>query len=217
MVNNSIDITSAIRKPFTNIKNLVIGLILFNVPIINIFAPAYFFRCIRGTYSGHTFLPDWKDIKDLMKDWIIMFVIGLTYMIIPIGFALLFFKNFSNLVESISQISLENASISEIILLILSNKPFLVFVLIVAIAVYFMNMTYLVVNDKRIKKISANIILKKAFTIGYFIGFILITVVELVLGPIISMIPIVGQGISNFLLGVISFTLFAQVYLTISK
>lgn len=196
---------------------MVIGLILFNVPIINIFAPAYFFRCIRGTYLGHTFLPDWKDIKDLMKDLVIMFVIGLRYIMIPIGFALLFFKNFSNLFESISQISLEITSISEIILLILLNKLFLLFALIAAIAVYFMNMTYLVVNDKRIKKISANIILKKAFTMRYFIGFISITAVELVLGSIISMMLIVGQGISNFLLGVMSFTLFAQVYLTISK
>ena len=75
MVKHSMDIEGAFKRPFTNIKNLIIGLILFNIPIVNNFTPAYCFRCIRGTYLGHTFLPDWDDIRGLFKDWIIMVIV----------------------------------------------------------------------------------------------------------------------------------------------
>jgi len=223
MPKDSIDVISAIKRPFTDIKHLIIGLILFNIPIVNIFTPAYFFRCIRGTYLGHTFLPDWNDVKDLLKDWLEMLMIGLLFISIPFLLFLVFFQSISILFNKIGQVYQEttlanfSSNILEIFSLIISDKLFLVLVLIFFVSLYFMIIGFLMQNDKKAKKFDYKAIFKKGLSLKFFAAFVLIMISSMIVGSFISLIPYVGEGISNFLMGVISFTLYAQVYLTLGK
>jgi len=215
------DIAGAFKRPFTNLKNLIIGLIIFNIPLINIFAPAYFFRCIRGTYMGNTSLPDWNNIRGLLKDWLVMFVIGIIFLSVPLLLLIIAFVTISDTPEFLSFI--ENGFTTNfelyksIFVLIISNKFLALAFIMLIIASYFQIMTLLIVNDKKIKKVNIQIIIIRALTLNYFIGFIAIGIVGILIAGIVSFIPFIGTGMGNFIAGVISFTLYSQIYLTISK
>lgn len=70
-------------KPFSNIKNLVIGIVLMIIPIVNILTiPGYMLRVAKKTMSGDNSLPGFGNFGELVVDSIKAIVVGIVYGII---------------------------------------------------------------------------------------------------------------------------------------
>jgi len=78
-----VDIGTAIKRPFTNITNLIIGLIVMIIPIINILVlPGYLLRVAKTAMTGDDKLPGFSDIGGLVVSSIKAIVVGVIYLII---------------------------------------------------------------------------------------------------------------------------------------
>lgn len=77
------DFGTAIKKPFTNITNLVIGIILMIIPILNILTiPGYLLRVAKKTMEGDKTLPGFGNFGELVVNSIKMIIVGIVYIII---------------------------------------------------------------------------------------------------------------------------------------
>ncbi len=77
------NIGAAIGKPFSNIKNMVIGIILLIIPIANILTiPGYLLRIANRTMNGDHSLPGFENFSELIVNSIKAIVVGLAYGII---------------------------------------------------------------------------------------------------------------------------------------
>ena len=77
------DIGTAFKKPFTDIKLLIIGIILTIIPVINILTiPGYFLRIAKNTMAGDNKLPKFDNFGGLVVESIKAIVVGIIYMII---------------------------------------------------------------------------------------------------------------------------------------
>ena len=69
---------NAIKKPYTNLKDLGIGLVVTLVPILNFATMGYALRC--GTDKGDK-LPDWSEFGDLWVKGLLGIIISLIWSI----------------------------------------------------------------------------------------------------------------------------------------
>ncbi|MFA4854970.1 MAG: DUF4013 domain-containing protein [archaeon] len=77
------DFGTAIGKPFSNITNLVIGIVLMIIPIVNILTiPGYLLRVAKKTMDGDKKLPGFGNFGELVISSIKMIVVGIVYGII---------------------------------------------------------------------------------------------------------------------------------------
>ena len=76
------DLGTAIGKPFSNIKNLVILIVLQIIPLINIITvPGYMIRVANRTMNNDNSMPDFGNFGELIVDSIKYIVISIVYMI----------------------------------------------------------------------------------------------------------------------------------------
>jgi hypothetical protein len=81
-----VDYIRAIKRPFTNFKKLIIGL-LFSLPIplvsifTNVVATGYSFEAGRSAWEKDYELPEWKKMGKLWVNAFLASIIGLIYMI----------------------------------------------------------------------------------------------------------------------------------------
>jgi len=72
----------AIKRPFTNITKLVIGIVIMLIPIINItIGFGYFLRCAKSAIKRNYALPNWTD-------WGALFVTGIVALVISLIWAI---------------------------------------------------------------------------------------------------------------------------------
>jgi len=79
------DFGTAIGKPFSNITNLIIGIVLMIIPIVNILTiPGYLLRVAKKTMEGDKKLPGFDNFGELVVNSIKMIIVGIVYGIIGI-------------------------------------------------------------------------------------------------------------------------------------
>lgn len=84
------DFGTAIRKPFSNITNLVIGIVLMIIPIVNILTiPGYLLRVAKKTMEGDKALPGFGNFGELVVNSIKMIIVGIIYCIIAMIVAMI--------------------------------------------------------------------------------------------------------------------------------
>ncbi len=67
----------AFGKPFSNVKNLLIGLVLTLIPVVNFFTiPGYFLRLANHTMNKNNALPGFENFGELvvnsLKSWVVV-------------------------------------------------------------------------------------------------------------------------------------------------
>ena len=76
------DIGTAVGKPFSNIKTLVIGIILMIIPVVNILTiPGYLIRIANRTMNNDNSLPGFGNFGELIIDSIKYIIISIVLMI----------------------------------------------------------------------------------------------------------------------------------------
>jgi len=75
------DLKFALQRPFTDIKKLLIGILLSVIPLVNLFSFGYQIECARLTLKKKKNLPEWKNWKELFINGLLYFIIVLIYFI----------------------------------------------------------------------------------------------------------------------------------------
>lgn len=221
-----INYEEAIKKPFTNIVKLILGIVLSSIPIVWWFAKGLILECSgMGKNKPSKKMPEWNDwgylfIKGLVSDIIfavyaipaiIVFAIGagafLSYLIqgafIPQGF-----MGGSSATSMIPQnLYLALPKLIQIApILILSFILFLIALYLTPIAV----LNY-IKTKKFNEAFNFSKITKRALTGDYFVNWLIVMIITAVVTLILSIIPWFGQRIAFFITGVIGYSIYGQL------
>ncbi len=220
---------ASLKKPFLDLKRLIIGILLSLLPVVRLFARGYYLEASGVTKRKIPLdkLPRWTEFGDLFVKGLLSFFISFLYLlpaliIFLIGAGSVIFnliKQFINLVPSgATEEVIENTIMQNTSIIINSVSQVLPYIIISAvlaiIAAYLIpiaTLNYLNKNDFG-KAFSFNTILNKAFTGKYFGSWILFLILGGIIAIILTQIPIIGGAAAYFIVGIIEYSIFGQVY-----
>ncbi|MBS3163390.1 DUF4013 domain-containing protein [Candidatus Woesearchaeota archaeon] len=199
------DYQQAIKRPFLDIKKLLIGIVLNIIPIVNFLSVGYLLETAKLTLNKKNNLPEWKDWWTLFVHGLLTFVIGAIYMI-------------PAMVVGISAVGvgvIKGVLMNSVLEGVETGGPLLISALIlVLVASYIVPMATLlyVKNWKFSSAFSFGEIFEKVLTGKYLVAWLISLVIGIVAIGILSIIPFLGSEIGSFIAGIISFTILAQAY-----
>ncbi|MFH0929038.1 MAG: DUF4013 domain-containing protein [Candidatus Aenigmatarchaeota archaeon] len=229
---------SAIKKPFTDVAKLIIGAIVSIIPIVNWIATGY---ALESSGLGKTKtskkMPEWKNIGNLFIKGFASYVIGFVYALPALivfvagaGFAATSLMNsyvgtvipqdmISSLIagetspEVVAQLVSQNWYLA--IPTLVTLAPILLagaILMIIARFVTPMAVLNYLKNKSFTKAFDIGTVSKKAFTMRYFTVWIVAAIVTFVATLLLSLIPWVGAPIAVFVSGVITYSMYGDVY-----
>jgi len=220
--------TESFEKPFTDIKKLLIGILLSIIPIINWFAVGFEMNCSNVGNVKTKKLPEWGDFGNLFIKGFFNFAITVIYILPAIILTMISAGSvIATLITKIPWDQVSNVTQQESAKLIqpviqsslpsiIAAIPFLIISgILFLIAIYMVPMAVLsyIENEKFSDAFNLSKVFKKSFTGKYLVAWIALTAIGMVLGSILNFIPIIGSAAAVFIVGVIGFSLFGQIYL----
>ena len=183
------DVGTAVKRPFSNVKSLIMGMIFLIIPILNLAAIGYLLKCAKTASQGDYSMPEWTDWGGLIVSGLLSIVIIFVYMIPGMILAV------------IGGVLSVMGDIIGIIGLIVSFLSFLFFVL----GVYFgvIALIKYAIEGSVGSAFSVGAIIKKGLKLDY--------VVTLIVGGIISDLMIM------FTLGLLSFPAMVHFYTALGE
>jgi hypothetical protein len=209
-----VNYTEAIKRPFSDIKTLAVGILISIIPIVNFIAMGYMLKCAKTAMAGKKPLPEWEAYGNLFVKGVVAALIALAYVIIPVliigislGTAILSY--FGGVAAGMMGGAGSMAAIGS------AGIGIIVGGILYLIAMYFIPAALM--NYAKTEQASSAFklreVFKKALSVDYLIVWLVVAVYAMILGVITSIIPIIGFGISSFVVGVTAFTLFGELYL----
>lgn len=202
------DYEYAIKRPFGDLKKLLIGILLNILPIVNFFSMGYILESTNITLNKKKGVPEWDNWKELFMHGLFAFIIGLFYVLPGIIFAGLglgigvlkglLTKSFLEGVETGGPII-----IAAVLLLFVAS-----YIVPISIVLYAKKFNFM-------DAFNFSEIIKNIFTGKYALVWLVSMVINLVCLGILSVIPIIGGYAGTFISTMITLTLFAQAYLEI--
>tara|TARA_Y100000310_G_C20552610_1_gene748880 strand:- start:255 stop:929 length:675 start_codon:yes stop_codon:yes gene_type:complete len=219
-----VDYAAAIKKPFSDMQTLGIGIILGAIPVINFLVTGYGIGVARKVAKKDNKLPKWDpgQIIQYIKDFVIGLVISLVYMI-PAG--ILFIIGGALAIGTIISAATSGnaeAAIGGLVGAIAAGGIFLIIGAILAVVGGLMAIMGVISYAKQGSIGAAfqfGTILKKILT-GNFVAalvvYIVYSVVLFVIAGLLSIVPIIGSligfGLMGYATAVTGYTLFAEVF-----
>jgi len=228
---------NALKKPFTDLGKLVLGIILSIIPIINWIAQGFILECSgAGKNKPSKKMPKWKGLGDLFVKGFLSYVITFIYMVpaiivflVTIGYAASFLmpalvgimpEGFISSMMA-GQITGEDMGLlmSQNWMLILpaltAVAPILLLGMILLLAAFYLSpiavLNYL--KNKRFgKAFDFSFVISKALTGKYLITWLIAGIITIILRSVLFYIPWIGSSIAFFISGVIAYSLFGQVF-----
>lgn len=227
-----VDYNAAFKKPFLDIKNLAIGILLSILPVINWFAVGYALECTGLTKKkvGLDKSPEWTGWGSLFVKGILSTVIGLVYFIPALIVLLIAVASVLGVIFTttiwpaiMSGVGFENAiaqnwgSIAPVLVGVL--PLILVTILLFILAAYVIPVAIMRYLAEDCFKCAFEFgkVFRKAFTGGYFVAWLLAFVIAGAISFVLSWIPFVGSAAGSFIGSVISYTILGQAYKEIKK
>jgi hypothetical protein len=194
------------KRPFLDIKKLVIGILLSIIPIVNFLAIGYYINAAKSVIkSKPSFkLPEWENWTDLFVKGLLSIVINIVYSI-PALIAL--FASFRN-IATMTMLGGPN------VLSALTSPSFLIGGILLLIAAYLTPLAVIhYINTNNFKKaFDFRYVLNKTLNTTYLAAWLVGTVYSVVLVMILGLIPYIGSMLGSFIAGVTIFTLLGQAY-----
>jgi len=196
----------ALKRPFTDFKKLLIGVLLGMIPIVNFFTHGYLLECSRTAMKGRFNLPEWKNMGDLFVKGFFMNLISIIYFIPAVIIGLII--GFSTITKIFTTGTISSGNIWVMLSLLI----------IAVLTSYFASVA--IITYSKNYRFKEAFICKEIFSKGFSGNFFLAFIVSIILYIIISAslyglsksIPLVGPGIILWVAGVISFTLLGEAY-----
>lgn len=229
----------SVAKPFTDIKNLVIGIILSLIPIVNITVVTGYFLEASGLGRSRPSrrLPAWEEYVELFKKGLVALAIAIVYMIpavvvasVGIGLALSQMGQVlmstvltQDLMTQLQMGYVDNAQIQQVfsdtwyLMLpeILGLAPiFIVAFLLALLASYAIPVaTLCYLSRKSIgSAFDFGAVLRRIMDGRYLTAWLIALVLSLIVGGIFSNSQILGKAAATFITGVISWNLYGQAF-----
>jgi len=208
-----VNYAKAFKRPFLDIKKLIIGILLSFVPIINFFATGYLLECAKGVAvkkkKKNYALPEWQNWGSLFVSGLLFYVISFIYMLVPFA---IFWAGMAKAMGGITQLLAAKNAAPQIITT-MGAYAITAGVLFVALS-YFMYMALVnfAVKGKFKAAFSAEVF-KKAFTMNYLGVWALMMLFWIATSWLLSFVPYVGAAIASFVTGIIMFTAFGEAYI----
>jgi len=198
----------AFKRPFTDIKKLVIGIVLNLIPIINFFAIGYILESARSAMKKKYGLPEWTNWGQLFVQGLLAFVIVLVYSIPLLILGALFGATIVN--NYWSSGSLTNIGTFGLGL----GLTALVALLVAYIA------PVALLNYVKYNLFGAAFrfgeVFRKAFSGEYFVAWIIMALYATILTALLNLIlPWLGGAIGGFIAYLTGITLLANAYMRI--
>ena len=233
-----VDFIEALKRPFSDLNKLLIGTILGMIPLVNLTVTGYALRSTGFTKEKvkKSKLPEWNDFGDLFMKGLISCFIGFLLLLPAI---IILIGSFGTVVMS-PVISMMLGGIStetwnniitgqitdvqfgnwftqywaQILPVLLSALPLLIVGAIIGFLGIYMEPVAILgwLKEKSFGAAFSWNILKKAFTLDYFVIWILVGALTGVVNFALGWIPFFGMGITMYVIGVFSFTAFSEVY-----
>jgi hypothetical protein len=228
----------AFRKPFTNWKKLLIGILLSMIPVVRWFAKGFIFESSGvGKTKSLERMPEWSDWGGLFFKGFVGSVISVIYML-PAIFVFLVGAGLTVIdlinayvgrvisVEALKGVAAGTVGIDTITPTIINNWPLaipyilrMIPILMMAailglLAKYVLPMAILnyMKSERFEDAFRLGEIFRKAFTAKYFWVWVVITVITVVLFALLGFFWFVGFAVAYFFVGVFGYTLFGQVF-----
>ena len=205
-----VDYVESVKRPFTDIGKLVLGIVISIIPIVNFMFSGYLLNVAKSAMKKDMDLPKWENWGTLFVEGLLAFVIGIIYMlpvVVILGGLLL--------VGGLSVPGLITGGMLGMAGVMAGLGMYIVVLVIVGLVLGFLStvalLTYAETRDFS-SAFAFRDIIKKAFTGTYIVGFIITMVIVGVIAFIIGLIPFIGQFLSTFIVGTIAYTALAQAY-----
>jgi len=228
----------ALKKPFTDLTKLVIGIVLSIFPVINWFSMGFVLESSgMGRTKPSKKMPEWKNWADLFFKGFASIIIGIVYTIpaivvflIGAGFTVMSLMNvylgtiipkelISSVVsgETSPQVVVQLISENWILALptIITLAPvFLLGAILLLLAFYLTPVAVLnyLGNKSFGKAFDLGLVFKKAFTGRYLTVWIVASIIMAIAKWILLWIPLVGSALAFFIVGVIVYSLYGQAF-----
>ncbi|MBT3303814.1 DUF4013 domain-containing protein [Candidatus Woesearchaeota archaeon] len=206
--------SEALKRPFTDFRKLILGILLTIVPIVNFFALGYVLECARTANRQRFKLPEWDQWGEKFVNGFFMVVIGFVYFIPAAVYAVLAFGTV--IINVLEGKGIEQLIASSAGLVIIG-----VIILLITAYVFPSAILSFGFSKKLGKAFNINLVFKRAFTARYFkawiVGALTYLVIALALGGIKGLSPAfaiqqVGNAIISFVGGTIFYTVIGEDY-----
>lgn len=206
-----VDYIGAIKRPFSDFKKLLLGLVFSVIPIVSFIGSGYQLECCRSAYKNKLVLPEWKNYGELFIKGILNGVIWTIYSI-PVIAVFLYVVwsslfTLANLYETDTSIFLAE--------LIRSVGYSLIAIILLGILTtyiaYYASVRF-AMNYKFKEAFQLSEILNGIIKKEYFLAWLVAGIYSLIIGLLLGIIPFIGSGIAGFLSGVTFMTVLGQVY-----
>ena len=200
--------TESFKRPFTNFKRIVLGIILSAVPILNFVAIGYALECAKTAVKGEFELPSFKQFADFFMHGFFISIITLIYSL-PLLILLGIFTS-TTLGPFFSPLRAD----------VLMNLLGLGITTQFLITVVFLLTTYLIPNA--ILSYTFNERFSSAFIYSrmkdrsldknYMKNWLLTAATYILLIAVFLKVPVVGVSIATFLASIVGFSILGEVY-----
>ena len=232
------EFAKAVKKPFTDMKALLIGILLSILPIVRWFTVGYILdnSGVAKNRPASSKLHAWDNWGDLFVKGLAAWVISFIYMIpaifiMLIGVGNLFLSLFKTYVggilpTSVLQDAIVDKEAGAVVAILQQNwakaipalinfaPVMIVALLLMLVAGYLLPVAILnyIASGKFGEAFSLGKVFKMAFTGEYFFTWVVILIVSMILGSILAFIPVIGPAFLLFTLGVFKYTLFGEIH-----
>jgi hypothetical protein len=233
-----VDYVEALKRPFSDLNKLLIGLVLGSIPIVNLTVTGYTlvstgFTKVKVEKDS---LPEWKNYRDLFMKGLVSALIGI---LVFLPNTLVLFSALGTVASSpvlnqvfggispetwnrffageITDIQMQDwfaQNWTKFIPLLVSVTPYLLLGFLLALIASYI-LPVIILGWLKEDRVGAGFrweVLTKAFTFDYLVNWIVVGIFGLILSALLGWIPFLGSGITMYVTGVFSYTVFAEVY-----
>jgi len=198
----------AFKRPFTNFKRIVLGIILSAIPIVNFIAAGYSLECAKTAVKGDFKLPTFKKWGDLFMHGFFITLIGLIYSI-PLFILLNLFTDIS-LGPFLSPLRADFL----VNLLALGASAQILIVLVFLLTIYLIPnaiLSYAFHENVRSAFVFSRM-KERSLDKNYFKNWFLVMIVYGIIIAIFVNVPLVGVSIATFLASIVGLSILGEVY-----
>jgi hypothetical protein len=229
---------NSIKKPFTDLSKLIIGLVISVIPIVNWISTGYVLESSGlGKTKASKNMPEWKNVGNLFIKGLTSFIIGFVYAIpativfvVGAGFTASSIMNsyvgtvipqemLSSVIAGESSPELIGQLVSQNWYLILPTLATLAPVLLIGgalmiLAKYMAPIAILnyLKNNRFSEALDIGTVSRKAFTMKYFTTWVIAAIVTIIATALLSLIPLIGAPMALFVSGVMTYSMFGDAY-----
>lgn len=200
----------SIKRPFTDFKKLIIGIILGIIPIVNFLVLGYILDAAKKAKKKNFELPEWKNFGELFVNGFFSLLIQIIYFI-PVGIVIFLMagsyfgdlQGMNNLMSGFSGISIVIIGILSLVLYFFASTGIMFFV-----------KDYKFTDAFRLGDIAEKLSHQKYVT-QWILGCVFMLIIYLIFVGVPGVgggIPFVGSGITLFIGDIIFFSLIGEAF-----